>query len=341
MPETKPIRLGIVGCGAVVREYHMPAILAMPQLDTRVLCDKLQSNTGQLKQQFNLAAEVTDQTSDLFGKVDAALVAVPPRFHAPVAIELLEHGIDVLCEKPLAHNVRDAEQMVRVAAQHKRILAVGHMTRFFAQNEILRRLVRDSLLGTITEVIAEYGAPQDWPITSPAYYDVKNVGGGVFFDAGIHVLDRMVWLFGNLSHLEFEDDSYGGYETNAVLRGRLKIAGNEAAFRIAISSAYLLDNSIRVIGTEGTAEARHGDPDAVYVKRRIGGETAEMRVSDPKLLSHPVVTEVFRTQLKNFCDAVQHRRPPLVPADSCLEALRVVEQAYTVRKRMAQPWVEA
>jgi predicted dehydrogenase len=334
------LRLGIVGCGAVVRQYHLPALTQIPQVRTTVLCDKKRANALRLKRQFGLSAEITDDVANLVGKVEAALVAVPPRFHASVTIELLRQGIDVLCEKPLALTVAEAEEMVRVAREEKRILAVGLMTRFHNNNWLVRDLLTEGRLGEIEEIIAEYGAPLNWEISEASYYKQGNAGHGVFFDTGVHLLDRLIWIFGELRGFEYMDDSYGGCESNAILKGYFEINGNRVPCRLAVSWTHFLNNSIQVLGKEGLAELKWKEPNTVFLKRYLKDQLVECML---RRAGRPPVeksTDIFCVQLKDFIEAVSLPREPFVSAVSSLPALKVIEKAYSIRKRIAQPWVE-
>jgi len=114
--ENKPLRLGIVGCGAVTRAYHLPTLTQMPAVVVAVLCDKDRQSAEAARKLFGLRALITNDVNQLTGSVDAALVATPLRSHAQIAIELLRAGIDVLCEKPLAATSLDAAQYGRCRA---------------------------------------------------------------------------------------------------------------------------------------------------------------------------------------------------------------------------------
>ena len=113
----QPIRLGIIGCGIVTRSCHLPALARIPQMRLAFLCDQNVENARALKSQFGLSAVVTANVADLTGQIDAAIVAVPPRFHASVSMELLNMGVDVFCEKPLALSVSEASRMLETAEQ--------------------------------------------------------------------------------------------------------------------------------------------------------------------------------------------------------------------------------
>jgi len=81
--------------------------------------------------------------------IDAIVMALPPQFHAECAIKAVEHGKDVLVEKPIALTVPDAERAVRIAAEHKRIFMTGHVLRFHPAFEKLKALIDAGELGKV------------------------------------------------------------------------------------------------------------------------------------------------------------------------------------------------
>ena len=331
-----PVRLGIVGCGAITREAHLPVITGDRRVEVTVLCDRDRTNAVQAARAHGIEAAITTELDELAGKVDAAIVAVPPRFHAPVAIQLMQMGIDVLCEKPLAITVADGRKMVEAARQTERVLAVALMMRFFPHNRWLADLVEEGEIGEVREVIVEDGAPLDWPMASNSYFDRKATGGGVLFDSGVHLLDRMLWLFGDLTEIAYEDDSFGGFESNAKLTGVLDINERPVPARLEFSWSHRLRRSIRVVGERGTLEASTSDPRTLTLHRSTRRGPMEMQIACAKRWdgrSH------YRAQLDDFIGAVRERRAPFVTAESALHALAVIETAYARRTPMAQPWL--
>ena len=332
----RPVRIGIVGCGAIAREAHLPVLMEDRDVEVAVLCDRDRGNASLAARESGLDAVITTELTDLVGKVDAAIVAVPPRFHAPIAIQLMEAGIDVLCEKPLAITVADGRTMAEAARRTGRVLAVAHMMRFFPHNRWLADLVEDGEVGEVREVLVEDGAPLDWPMMSNGYFDRKATGGGVLFDSGVHLLDRLLWLFGDLEQLAYEDDSFGGFESNARLSGVLQIGGRPVPTRLEFSWSHRLRRSIRVVGERGTLEASTSDPRTLTLHRvaRRGPMELSIRCADRwDARSH------YRAQLVDFLGAIRERRAPFVTADSALRALAVIEAAYARRTSMAQPWL--
>lgn len=330
------MRIGIVGCGAIAREAHLPVLMEEREVEVTVLCDRDRGNASLAARESGVDAVITTEVAALAGKVDAAIVAVPPRFHAPIAIQLMELGIDVLCEKPLAITVADGQTMDEAARRTGRVLAVALMMRFFPHNRWLADLVEDGEVGEVREVVVEDGAPLDWPMMSNGYFDRNATGGGVLFDSGVHLLDRVLWLFGDLDQLAYEDDAFGGFESNARLSGTLRIGGRAVPTRLEFSWSHRLRRSIRVIGDRGTLEASTSDPRTLTLHRtmRRGPMELQIRCADRwDARSH------YRAQLTDFIGAVRERRAPFVTAESALRALAVIEAAYARRTSMAQPWL--
>ena len=333
------VRLAIVGCGAVVRHYHLPAIARLARVTVSALCDLDRRQAERVRRQFRLEAEVSDSLDAIRGHADAALVAVTPRHHASVAIQLLGMGLDVCCEKPLATSSAEAELMIDAARRHRRYLAVAQWCRFLPNLRLLRSLVREGVIGNVLEITAEFGGPLDWPMESPTYFSRESTTGGVLFDTGIHMVDALLWLFGDLSEIEYADDSLGGFEANAELRGSMTVNGDKVPVRMSFSWTDRRRNGIRVRGTGGSAFASPSTPEAVIVRRSSADGPLEMHVYREGWNPAGSTADAFRDQINDFVGAVAERREPFVPATSAIKALRVIERAYAIRRQLPQPWV--
>jgi predicted dehydrogenase len=335
-----PIRLGIVGCGAVARIAHLKALAALPQYEVQYLCDRDRKVARAAKAMFGLRAETTERLEDLAGNVDAAIVCVWPNLHKPITLELLSMGLDVLCEKPLAANSADAAEMARAAAAVQRVLAVGHWCRYLKSLWALRKLLDLGFFGELQHISAEFGGALDWPMATGAYYDRALTAGGVMFDAGIHVIDLVCWLFGEIGEIQYEDDSYGGTEANGVLRGTVSVGGRKVSCRVAASWTHSLANSLRIKGSKAEADARLSERDMLTVTRPVGGEPVRFIVPSDEL-PLPFRSPVPQIGLlEDFADCIRSRCLPVAPAAAAVVPLRVIETAYSLRRPMAQPWVE-
>ncbi|HEX4157424.1 MAG TPA: Gfo/Idh/MocA family oxidoreductase [Rhizomicrobium sp.] len=337
--DADPIRLGIVGCGSVAQLCHLKALEILPQFDVSILCDRKPSTALAAKTTFGLGAAVTENHRDFAGQVDAAIVCVWPRDHLEVSSELMAMGIDVLCEKPVAISAADATAMAGAAGRSDRILAVGQWCRCLKSSWLLRRVLSLGLLGEILEIDAEFGNVLRWPMSSDAYFDRRLTPGGVMFDAGIHVIDLVVWLFGEIFQIEFEDDSFGGVEANGILRGAVTVDGRPVPCHVAASWTHALRNCVRIRGTLGEAEARLGSTDELALSLIAGGRRVHVSMPARDLEFPFSSSNPYAAQLEDFAMAVRTRRAPITPVDTAILPIKIIEAAYAARRILEQPWL--
>lgn len=338
--EQSPIRLAIIGCGAIARIAHAKALTSLPQFDVKYLCDINSKQAKALRREFDFDATVTDDLGALEGNIDAAIVCVWPRDHVTVTANLLRMGVDVLCEKPVAMTSGDAREVAALARDLNRVLGVGHWCRGQKGAWILRRLLSVHFLGRISETVAEFGNLLSWPMSSGSYYDRSVTAGGVMFDAGIHVVDLVMWLFGDLDVTEYRDDSFGGVETNGIMEGVLTQGEHLVRCRIAASWTHAQFNGIRVVGDQGTAELRFREPNHVTVRRNAGDGEIVFDVNEEgcEIPFRSPVAQV--ALLEDFASAIRARGLPLTTAESAAASLATIERAYALRRPLEQPWVE-
>jgi len=121
------IRVSVVGCGEFGRN-HVRVYRELGNVELAGVFDQNADRAQQIAQEFQTRA--FQSIEDLRGAVDAASVAVPTVAHREVGCALMEQGIDVLVEKPMARTVEEADALIAAAARNGRILQVGHVERF-------------------------------------------------------------------------------------------------------------------------------------------------------------------------------------------------------------------
>ncbi len=125
--EIKGIRVAVAGCGEFGRN-HARVYCEMESAELVGVFDTDPARAAAFAREFNTQAFSTLQ--EMRGRVDAASVAVPTIAHAEVGCALMELGIDVLVEKPMAKDLADADALLAAAKKYARILQVGHVERF-------------------------------------------------------------------------------------------------------------------------------------------------------------------------------------------------------------------
>src|SRR5581483_1366737 len=174
----EPLRLGIVGSGAVSELLHLPSLLSSESFTLSAVCDPALDRAQRLAAKFNIP-HVVSHHNELAGLVDAALVATPNHLHAQVACDLLKQGIHVNVEKIMALTTADAQAIVEAAATTDRVLTVGLEFRFFTQMRFVRQLLALGLLGDIERCDIRLGVVLKWPVKSDYLMKRAAAGGGV------------------------------------------------------------------------------------------------------------------------------------------------------------------
>ncbi|MGD9702353.1 MAG: Gfo/Idh/MocA family oxidoreductase [Acidimicrobiia bacterium] len=172
-----PIRFAVVGAG-IMGTNHVRVARQLPGVELVAVVDH---DIERARAAARAGGErACDTVAELFGAVDAAVIAVPTAFHLDAALALAEHGVHLLVEKPLAPSVEDAQRIVDAAAANGIVLAVGHIERFNAAVAELPRLLHDPI-----HIEASRISPY-----SP------RVADGVIFDLMIHDIDIVCSLAG-------------------------------------------------------------------------------------------------------------------------------------------------
>jgi predicted dehydrogenase len=327
------LRVAVIGCGANAAINHLPVIAASRHVEPAVLVDMSIRRAEDLARKYGVPAVVADYRA-IEGMADAAIVALPNDLHAPVTIELLNRGIHVLVEKPMALTTTDCDDMIRAAKHSGMTLAVGLEFRFFSDTDFIRQFLAAGLLGRITKVDLRLGIIFDWPVESDYLFDKERAGGGVLMDLGAHVIDLLLWWMGDYESVAYADDAMGGVESNCAMQ--VKFAGG-ATGTVEISRTRNLRNSCIFTGTRGRLEIElwSENPELrlelnghnAYLSGRLGGDGVVLDCGS-----------ALERQIDNFAQAIQNHREPMVSGQEGRRAIQFIESCYRNRRPLQEPW---
>ena len=327
------VRLAVVGCGANAAINHLPAIARSTRVDPTVLVDIVPSRAEHLARQYNVAA-IRSDFRGIEELADAAIVALPNDLHAPVSIELLNRGIHVLVEKPMALTAPDCDAMNCAAARAGRRLAVGLEFRFFSDSQFIKRLLTEALLGPISHFDMRMGIISDWPLESSYLFDKEKAGGGVLMDLGIHVIDLLLWWFGDCAAIHYADDACGGVESNCEMQ--LEFSGGTCG-TVELSRTRNLRNSCIFDGERGrlTFETWSENP---QFRLEFNGHDSYLagHLGGPSFVCD--CESAIGKEIEDFAAAIEEDREPFVNGVEGRRAIEFVERCYGDRRPLRFPW---
>ncbi|MFL6064959.1 MAG: Gfo/Idh/MocA family protein [Friedmanniella sp.] len=200
----------VIGCGDV-SVVHLEAIEALPDTHLVAICDTDPTTAAAAAERHGVPAFADHRQLLEAVRPDVVHITTPHHQHAPVAVDCLAAGVNVLLEKPLAHNLEDAQRILAAAEEHPDTkIGVCFQNRYNAAVQAVRTLLDSGRLGAVTGSAATVL----WHRT-PAYYQAKpwrgrreQSGGGVLINQAIHTLDLVQWLVGEVTEVAGRAGTY-------------------------------------------------------------------------------------------------------------------------------------
>jgi predicted dehydrogenase len=320
----KRLRFGVVGCGAISTIFQIPALQRVPRAELTALVDvdaawakTVAGKTG--------APEAYGDYRQLIGRVDAALIATPNTTHADIACALLEHGVHVLCEKPLATTSADVARMLTAAQASGARLMAAHCLRFSPNLAKLHDLVRDGLIGDVRSINAAIGGLYD---AGPQRTDFRKnrtlSGGGVLIDLGVHLIDLAIWMAGGIpTSVDYAAKSIPGWDVESDVELALGFGGSTRA-DITASFSRQVDPTFTVNGSRGWLRT------SLYAPTSVTFFSEEARICRHGGAQQLMLdaTSMYEAQIDHFCQAVTASGDFLVRDEEMRASMDVVERCY-------------
>ncbi|MHB8863898.1 MAG: Gfo/Idh/MocA family protein [Pirellulaceae bacterium] len=197
----QPVRIALIGAGAVSDYHHVPGIRLDPRARLVAACDTNPSLLEQRKRDWSIDYVTTDYHQICQDReIDAVIIATPNFTHVPIAIAAAAHGKHVMCEKPLGLHAQEVRDMYR-AAQAARVVHMTAFTyRFAPSMRYLKHLLNAGSLGTPRHFRSQRFL--DLPETSWGWRQYKDkAGAGDLFDMTIHRIDFAIDLLGPIQRI--------------------------------------------------------------------------------------------------------------------------------------------
>jgi predicted dehydrogenase len=301
------MKLAVIGVGHLGK-HHARLYSEMPGVELAAVVDLQATRAAEIA-----AAHHTTPLSDyydLFGKVDAVSLAVPTTDHARIGVDLLEHGIDLLVEKPIASTLDEARLLIDTAARHGRILQTGHVERF---NPV------------VTAAIEVATTPQFFEIHRLAAFTPRSLDIDVVLDLMIHDLDIVL-------HLVRSPVA----EVRAVGIAVLSRKADIANARVEFENGCVANLTASRVSFEKIRKLRFFQPHD-YISVDYASQTGTMvslrmgRVIEKKL--EPQNGEPLKLELEAFVKCVQERSEPAVSGEDGFRALKL---AMSINEEIAR-----
>ncbi len=342
------LKVGVIGLG--MGRSHLAGYVTHPDVEVVAIADRIQSKREAAQKEFNLPkiyAEGIDMIRN--EKLDILSVAVPNDQHKDLTIAGLEAGANVLCEKPMAMNTAEAQEMLDVAKKLNRKLGIDFSYRFNPQSRAMKDLVDAGKLGNIYYARSVWlrrrgvpglaansfntkgGGAGSW------FFDKKQSGGGPLIDLGVHRLDLALWLMGYPEPAWVMGSTYCALAGEMAAKRGLDYTVEDfacAMIKFKNGATLELDASwaSNIKENEQMSTRLLGNKGGLYQQNLNEGYTwdAELyedidgKQFDCRLHSSPEVSNAFHL----FAEAVRDNTPFLVQPEEGVIVMRLLDAIY-------------
>lgn len=320
MTEARPVRIGIVGTGAVAQLVHLPICTERTDVEVVALADADTDKAGALAERFSVPRVEATEALLSDPELDAVILCTPNHLHEAEAVVALERGRHVLVERPLALTPEGCRRVLDTAKEQGRIAMVGMSHRFRPDVAALRGFVHGGELGSV------FAGRATWmnryvPLGRTTWRQKPSeAGGGALMDLGVQCLDLLLWVLGfpeirrvdalaSKGKLDVEDAATLLMETDTG-----------AALTIDVSWRFFARQDrhyLRVLGSEGSG---HLPPLEIY--KLLGGRPMDVTPEqNPPPGSRNRYMSAHRRQLDYFFRSVRG----FASIDPPVEQIRIME----------------
>ncbi|MDA0337896.1 MAG: Gfo/Idh/MocA family oxidoreductase [bacterium] len=331
------MKMAVIGLGmgrGHARGYH-----SHPQADLVAICDPDESRLRDVQAELDVPRIYTDAEAMFAAEdLDGVSIAVPNKFHAPLTIAALRHGLHVLCEKPMAMTVKEAEAMNAAATRAGRNLMINFSFRFTDASYALKKQVDAGVVGDIYFGRSVWHRRRGMPRFG-GWFGIKEMsGGGPLIDLGVHRLDLALWLMGYPDPIAVSGSTYNriagplakeerkAFDVEDLACGLVKFANGAT---LILEASWALNQQEREHMTTNLYGDRGG-----LVHRNVGGGydfTAEIFTDEggdqfTKKLDWR--TGTTPSSYHEFVDSIIDRRPPMATGEQGWKVMKILQGIY-------------
>jgi len=321
-----PIRLAVVGTGAISQIVHVPILVEREDVELVALADTDSLKAETIARRFGVA-EVTDSEQVLTrDDLDGVFLCTPNHTHEEMALQALEAGKHVFVERPVATSAAGAARVIQAARAAGRSLAVGLPHRFRPEVVALRSFVDGGELGALYAVRGSW-LTRRVPVIRPTWRQDKAAsGGGALIDLGVSALDLCLWIVG---YPEVGKIScaihHGDYDVEDAATLMFESVDG-VVFSIEVSNRWFAGEDryyARVMGVEGA-----GSLPPLQIYKQLGGRPLDVTPRQPRPRGgENAYTNAYRRQIDQFIRGVSGQLDPELPEEQ-VALMSLIEAAY-------------
>ena len=318
----RKIRFGIVGTGNIAHRFA-DAIQNVPEAELTAVASRTKENAEKFGNEYNIPERFYSyEDMAKSDKIDVAYIAVPHSGHAECSILMMSNGKNVICEKPLAVNRKEVEEMIASAKDNNVFLMEAMWARLVPGTIRLIELIKGGIIGEVKGVEGKFCYTMDEDEMD--HHVLKNEnGGGSLLDVGVYGLNFASWYLGkDVENISAQAEIWNGTDTHTCTL--LKYKSGAIA---DISSATLLrkPNEGYIYGTKGY----------IHINRFYAPQEIEINLLDgtKEVIKEKFLGNGFEEQIIHTCECVKNGLKES-PVNTFEQTLFITKQMDEIREKI-------
>ena len=318
-----PLGWLIIGPGRISDTQMAPGITKSPDGYLRAVVSRDQGRAEAFAQKHGGEVATTDYAAALADpKVDCVFIGTPNAQHPEQVIQALRAGKHVLCDKPLATTIADAERMLQVAAETGKKLGTGFMSRHHPAHQEMRRLLADGAIGDVVLIEVEFSPGVSQPHTWRTEQDLA--GAEALYNVTVHPLDLVRYLLADdVADVTALNDCKPGDWMDLMNLVLLRFQGGALGYVQANQKVPYPRPDVRIYGTKGTIVGVRTARPAFVGELRVKIGDAEEQVTEYD------GRDAYHREVQAFNRAVIEDTEPNA---SALDGLRSMQLTAAIRR---------
>lgn len=332
------LKVAIVGCGRISHKHIEALINNNKEAVIVSVCDIIEDKAIERKKQYEDVIKeskvkvYTDYIKMLENEdIDVVAISTESGYHAKHAIDCLNKDKHVLIEKPMALSVEDADNIIALAKEKNKKVGISHQNRFNPPIQKLRRAIEEGRFGKIINGTARILWTRDNNYYKQApWRGTKALDGGTLMNQCIHNIDLLQWMMGSeVERIHAERDTY---LRNIEMEdfGAILMRFKNGAIGMVEGSACVypknLEETLSIFGEKGTVVI--GGLAVNEIKTWQFEDERDYDKEDENSEVDSVYGKGHTPLYKDFIDAINNNREPLVSGEEGKKAMEIVIRAY-------------
>ena len=338
------LNFAIIGCGRIANKVVDGIVSNSKKAKLVAICDILEDKMNQIEKRYiektNIKNEIVKNSNykELLDKVkvDVVIVSTESGYHEEIGLYFLENGVNVIIEKPIAMSIQGAQKIVDKAKEKKLKLAACHQNRFNYPVQLLKKAIQENRLGKVFNGMARilWTRDDNYYLQAP-WRGTWALDGGTLMNQCIHNIDLINWMMDDEIDTVYSQTSNYIRNIEAEDYGVIIIRYKSGKIATIEGSAIIypknLEETLTVTGEKGTVVIGGMAVNKINTWR-VEGDNEEEYLSIDCGDPNSVYGYGHEALYKDFIEAIEENREPLVNGVAGLNAVKIILAAYKSQK---------